>query len=215
MINRFSQTRQRNFIDCFPRRIILSLQEFDMKAITALILTLVILAASLALNAMEPQPVTQETMNEIHQQLAVDLFNKSWELLLKDDRSPKEEAELLNTVHASLWHWRQIGQPINILRGEWMICHVYTLLEHREEALYHARIVMDLKEEIDPQDWDLAYCFEAMARVMALHGDQEEFNHYYYLAREAGDQIQNDDDRIQFAIDMEDGNWFGMSFEGD
>ncbi|MFO8144910.1 MAG: hypothetical protein R6T89_04195 [Candidatus Syntrophosphaera sp.] len=75
-------------------------------------------------------------MTELHQKLAVDLFNQSWDLLLKQDRTADETAALIDMVHASLWHWRQIGQPINILRGKWMICHVYTLLEHKEEALY-------------------------------------------------------------------------------
>lgn len=66
------------------------------------------------------------SMKDIHQQLAADLFNQSWDLLMKQDRSPEEENTLINQAHASLWHWRQIGKPINILRGEWMICHVYS-----------------------------------------------------------------------------------------
>lgn len=168
----------------------------------------------LALCAQGQNTPKEISMKEIHQQLGVDLFNQSWELLLKEDRSPEDEAILINTVHASLWHWRQIGQPINILRGEWMICHVYTLLEHKEEALYHANNVMRLKEEIKPQDWDLAYCYEAMARVMALYQNQEEFERYYALALEAKEQIKENDDRIQFGIDLEDEHWFGLRYEG-
>jgi hypothetical protein len=77
-------------------------------------------------------------MQQVHQELAVNLFNQSWYVLLKADRSRKDEDVLLNMVHASLYHWRMIGQPINILRGEWMIAHVYTLLGHKDAALYHA-----------------------------------------------------------------------------
>jgi len=77
-------------------------------------------------------------MQQVHQELSLNLFNQSWDVLLKADRSRKDEDVLLNMVHASLYHWRMIGQPINILRGEWMIAHVYTLLGHKDAALYHA-----------------------------------------------------------------------------
>jgi hypothetical protein len=149
-------------------------------------------------------------MNQVHQELAVNLFNQSWDILLKEGRDRKDEDTLVNVVHASLYHWRQIGEPINILRGEWMIAHVYTLLGHKEEALYHAENVMTLKEELNPLDWDLAYCYEAMARVMALWGDQTGFEQYYEQALAAGKAIQDPASRQQFESDMQDEYWFGM-----
>ncbi len=166
------------------------------------------LAVSLA--AQSDKDAKAEHMKEMHQQLGAELFNRSWDLLLKPDRSPEDEALLVNTVHASLWHWRQLGQPLNVLRGEWMICHVYTLLGHKEEALYHAHNILRLKDEIQPTDWDLAYCYEALARVMALHGNRAEFERYYALALEAGSSIKEEGDRKQFEADMNDEYWFGM-----
>ncbi|MDD3098022.1 MAG: hypothetical protein PHU99_09915 [Candidatus Cloacimonetes bacterium] len=149
-------------------------------------------------------------MNKVHQQLAIDLFNQSWDILLKEDRNRKDEDLLLNMVHASLYHWRQVGQPINILRGEWMLAHVYTLLGHKEAALYHAENVMTLKDEIQPRDWDLAYCYEAMARVMALYADQVAFDKYHEQALKAGKEIADEGARKQFDSDMNDDFWFGM-----
>lgn len=149
-------------------------------------------------------------MQAFHQEMAVNLFNQSWDLLLKEGRTRQDEDILLNTVHASLYHWRQIGQPISILRGEWMICHVYTLLEHKDMALYHAENILRLKDEIKTTDWDLAYCYEAMARVQALRGNKEEFHKYLALALEAGKNIAQEGDRQQFEADMNDGFWFGM-----
>jgi len=149
-------------------------------------------------------------MKEVSQQLAVQLFNESWDILLKEERTRKDEDLLVNMVHASLYHWRQIGQPINILGGEWLIAHVYTILGHKEEALYHAENVMTLKDEINPQDWDLAYCYEAMARVMALWGDKKAFAIYYQQALTAGKQIQDEGARKQFDSDMTDEYWFGI-----
>lgn len=149
-------------------------------------------------------------MQQVHQELAVGLFNNSWDLLLKEDRTREDEDILLNTVHASLFHWRQIGEAINILRGEWMIAHVYTVLGHKESALYHAENVLRIKAEIQPLDWDLAYCYEAMARVMALWGDKHAFQKYHALAIEAGELIQDPGAKQQFDSDMNDAFWFGM-----
>jgi hypothetical protein len=175
------------------------------------LLALSILLLLLPLQAGEPEKTDKEKlMNQVHQELAVSLFNQSWDILLKEDRSRKDEDLLLNMVHASLYHWRQIGAPINILRGEWMIAHVYTILGHKEAALYHAENVMSLKDEILPTDWDLAYCYEAMARVMALYQDKDAFARYYQLAQKAGAEIQDEDARQQFDSDMNDACWFGM-----
>lgn len=149
-------------------------------------------------------------MKDIHQELAIKLFNISWDLLLKENRTREDEDELINMVHASLYHWRQVGQEINVLRGEWMICHVYTILAHKESALYHAENIMRLKDKISPVDWDLAYCYEAMARVMALTGVKAEYSKYYRLALEAGKLISDEGSRQQFDSDMNDENWFGI-----
>ncbi len=149
-------------------------------------------------------------MQDMHRQLGIQLFNGSWDLLLKENRTREDEDTLLNMVHASLYHWRQVGQPINVLRGEWMICHVYTLLRHKEEALYHAENVLRLMEEQKPTGWDLAYCYEAMARTQALLGNKKLFTKYYALARDAGSQITTPEDRQQFESDMQDEYWFGM-----
>jgi len=182
------------------------------KTLQRLFLVALIAVSAGLLSAHTISGIPEEVMNQIHHQLGADLFNQSWDLLLKPDRTARDEALLIDTVHASLWHWRQIGELINILRGHWMICHVYTLLEHREEALYQAQLVLEIKEEIDPRDWDLAYCYEAMARVMALHQNQQEFNHYYALALEAGKNIAEEGDRRQFEADMKDEYWFGMKY---
>jgi len=146
--------------------------------------------------------MTPEQQNAIHQSLAASLFNQSWDLLLKEGRTSSDEELLLDTAHASLYHWRQIGQPVNILRGQWMLSHVYTMLKHKEEAKYHATITLNLAIEQKIQDWDLAYAYSAMARALALNGDKVGFTKYYKLAEEG--------DRKQFEDDFHDGNWFGM-----
>ncbi len=154
--------------------------------------------------------MTPDEMQQFHRDMGAATFNRSWEILLKEDRSRQDEDYLINMVHASLFHWRQVGEPVNVLRGEWMIAHVYTLLRHKEAACYHAENTLRIAEEVKAADWDLAYSYEAMARVMALHGNKAEFEKYHALAQEAGEKIAGDGDRKQFDADMNDGYWFGM-----
>lgn len=154
--------------------------------------------------------MTKEEMLKIHHQMGVDCFNQSWDILLKENRSRADEDVLINLVHASLHHWRQLDQPVNILRGEWMIAHVYTLLGHKEAALYHAENTLKWADEAKAVDWDLAYAYEAMARAQALNGNKEEFQKYHDLAAQAGTQIKEEGDRQQFDADFNDNNWFGM-----
>jgi len=181
---------------------------YNFRIIAALLLSLLLLVA-IALPA-QTNGEKEKLMEQFHQDQAVKLFNTSWDLLLKENRTRNDEDTLINMVHASLHHWRQIGEPINVLRGEWMICHVYTLLKHKEEALYHAENVLRIMEEIKPVDWDLAYCYEAMARVQALLGNKTEFDAYYALALQTGKKIAEDGDKLQFEADLNDANWFGM-----
>lgn len=154
--------------------------------------------------------MAKEEILQLHQDMGITYFNQSWDLLLKEDRSKEDEDVLINMVHASLFHWRQLNQPVNILRGEWMIAHVYTLLKQKEAALYHAKNTMEWSDKAKAEDWDLAYAYEAMARAYALNGDKDGFAKFHELAATAGREIKEEGDRKQFDADFNDNNWFGM-----
>jgi len=82
----------------------------------ALIVVLAIVCSLLPQALLGETTKTQEIhMKEIHQQLGIDLFNQSWEILLSEDRSREDEDKLLNMVHASLHHWRQIGSSLKLI----------------------------------------------------------------------------------------------------
>jgi len=54
-----------------------------------------------------------------HRQLAVDLFNHTWELLDKSERTQAEADEMIHAAHASRYHWGLAGTAVNLARGEW------------------------------------------------------------------------------------------------
>lgn len=149
------------------------------------------------------------TVEEAHKAFAAGLFNHTWELLEKADRTPEDNEMMLNSAHSSLYHWTRIGEPLNFQRGEWMIAHVYTILERDEPALHHAKRCLDLTEEHKFGDFDLAFAYEGYSRALALNGETEESDKYYNLAKEAGEQIAEKGDREYFLKVLDEGPWFG------
>ncbi len=70
--------------------------------------------------------------------LAVDLFNHVWTLLERTDRTPMQDDEMLHAAHASRFHWGEVGEPVNLARGEWQCSRVYAVLDRAEPAMWHA-----------------------------------------------------------------------------
>ena len=105
-------------------------------------------------------------------QTAIDLFNSVWTLIRREDRSPDEDAEMVHAAHASVHHWSKAGTRTHLARGEWQVSRVYAVLGRGEPALWHGRRCLALCEAEGLADWDLAYAHEAVARALAVSGDQ-------------------------------------------
>ena len=138
---------------------------------------------------------------EAEQTLAVQLFNRVWELMEKLDRTRDEDDEMLHAAHASRYHWGIVGQPVNRARGEWQISRVYTVLGRSEPGIAHAKRCLEICEEDGIADWDLAYAYEALARAYKTAGDVTELGKFKKVARDAGDRIIDSEDREHFDED--------------
>lgn len=136
--------------------------------------------------------------------LAVELFNRTWELIAKPDRSQRETDLMIHSAHASRLHWEEIGSPANHARGEWQVSHVYAVLGRGEPAMFHARRCLEICEQNGIADWDLAYAHEAVARAARLDGDEAMSVRHLWLAQEAGGQINEPDDGEAFLADLTD-----------
>ena len=71
---------------------------------------------------MEDQPVPSP--EDVHRKFGKDLFNGTWTLMEKPDRSPDEDALMIHMAHASNYHWLQVGKPENFARGHWLCSRV-------------------------------------------------------------------------------------------
>ena len=163
-------------------------------------------AAPAAPDPAPPAPPTPPTRpdvdRETHRRLGVALFNRSWELMNRTDRTGDDDAELVHTAHASLYHWLQCGGPENAARGEWLCSRVYVVVGRPEPARYHAERVLAICQRHGIGDWDLAYAYEALARASAAAGDTIDGHRWLGQARAAAGDIAEDDDREQLLADL-------------
>jgi DNA-binding transcriptional MerR regulator len=140
---------------------------------------------------------------ERHKYWAKTLFNDTWRLMEKEDRTPDEDAQMIHQAHASAYHWLQVGAPENFARSHWQCSRVYCVLGRPEPALYHAKFVLDICQRHGIGDWDLGFAYEALARAHAVAGDTDEARRWVEQARLASVDIAADDERELLLSDLE------------
>jgi len=143
---------------------------------------------------------------EEHRRLGVELYNRTWTLIERDDRTPDEDDEMLHRAHASAYHWLQGPHTAaNRARSHWLCSRVHALTGQPEGALHHARRCLALIEghSGEMEDWDLAAAHEALARAHAAAGDAEEARRHLELARAETARIANPEDSKHIESDLD------------
>lgn len=146
-----------------------------------------------------------DTQTEVpdERRLAAALFNATWTLIEKEERSRDEDDAMLHMAHASRHHWGQVGAAPNFGRGEWQCSRVYAVLGRPEPCLHHAQRYLDICRENGIADWDLAFAYEALARGHAIAGDAERARAFTEQALAAAEDIAADEDRELVLSDLE------------
>jgi DNA-binding transcriptional MerR regulator len=153
-------------------------------------------ATNAAATSVELDPAT-------HRQLGVDLYNSTWTLLEKADRTSAETDEMIHRAHASRWHWARVGSDVNLARGEWLCSRVYATLGRGEPALWHARRCVEIDEaSTNRQSWDVPSAYEAMARASFAAGDATAGRAWKAKAAAAVAAIPEADDRETIEQDL-------------
>ena len=119
-------------------------------------------------------PVVEPDSEEIrrwHRRFAVDLFNRSWDLLEMPERSGDDDAEMLAAAFGSAWHWQQVGTAENLALGDHQIAKVASHAGQPALALHYARRALEAIEIGHFGDWQVAAAYEGMARACAAAGD--------------------------------------------
>jgi hypothetical protein len=143
---------------------------------------------------------------EEHRRLGIDLYNGTWALIEREDRTPDEDDEMLHRAHASAYHWLQGPHTAaNRARSHWLCSRVHVLAGQPEGALHHARRCLALVEGHgeEMEEWDLAAAHEALARAHAAAGETEEARRFLDLARAETVTIANPKDRQHIEADLD------------
>ena len=130
-----------------------------------------------------------------HRQFAAALFNLSWELLERADRTPQEDDDLLAAVFASRFHWSQVGTAENAAIGDLHVARVCAELGHAELAVRFAAKGLATTHAEGWQDFKLASAHETMARALAAAGEEAGRDDHIEKARAALDLIDDPEDR--------------------
>jgi hypothetical protein len=139
-----------------------------------------------------------------NRRIGIALFNAAWTLMEKENRTPAEDDAMLHMAHASRHHWGASGtDAAHLARGEWQCSRVYAILGRPEPCLHHAQRVLELCQENDIGDWDLAFAYEALARGHAVAGDAAQTRAYTEQALAAAADIAEDEDREPLLADLE------------
>lgn len=141
---------------------------------------------------------------DVQRKLAAGLFNHTWELLDKEDRTREDEDRMIHAAHASRFAWEDIGTPQNRAVGEWQVSRVYATLGRPEPALYHARRCLEIIEAAGIEGFYLASSYEGIARAYSVAGDVAECTRYIDLAKEESKNVVDEEEKALLLSQLEE-----------
>jgi hypothetical protein len=116
--------------------------------------------------------------------------------------SRENDELMLDCAHASRYHWELAPEctPENRARSAWLLSRAYVIAGEAEAALRHAERCLELCEESELRDWDLAFAYEGLARANLLAGERDAAASYVKLANAV--EVAEVEDREQLAGDL-------------
>lgn len=139
---------------------------------------------------------------KFHESQAKKCFNETWDYIDKVNRTKEDKLNMIHLSHASRYHWGLIGEAIHFERGEWLISKVYYTLGMKEQALYHAQACLEICEENQIEDFDIAFAYEAMANAYKLFNDQDKVSLFREKAFECLPNISEEEDRAYTELEL-------------
>lgn len=137
-----------------------------------------------------------------HRKFSVQCFNQTWDLIDKTDRTPGDDAAMLLTSAASLWHWTQrtdcTGRNLSI--GYWQLSRVLAISGHGRLARQFASLSLDSAPSDDC--FCRAYACEALARAAWVEKNDTETSQYIDQATSLASQVDDKDDRELILADL-------------
>ncbi len=113
-------------------------------------------------------------MSELnHRTIAVQLFNRCWEIIDQATQDQERLQELLVAAMASKYHWQQVGTERNWIISDWMVSRAFAYNHNGDLALRFAQQANDAAWASEQPDWLRASAAEGVLRAYCVLGDRE------------------------------------------
>ena len=137
-----------------------------------------------------------------HRALAIESYNRCWDLLERDYRSQDEDFELLTAAFVSRHHWSFAGGPEQWVNGDWMVARATAAIGEGSLSLAFALRANSAVQEFDAPDWLVASAAEGVARAYAALGVEQERDEWFNSAESLVAAIVDDEDRELIASQL-------------
>jgi hypothetical protein len=137
-----------------------------------------------------------------HRQLGIATYNRCWELLDQEVRTPDEDLELLRASFTSRYHWSFVAEAPQAIMGDWMISRAAAATGEGHLALRYAQLAYDATLANEVEDWLLASCAEGMARAHASIGDADSRDEWSATSERLVALIADDESRALIASQL-------------
>ena len=147
--------------------------------------------------------MTTSDQHDCHRRMAAELFNRTWEHLEIEDRTPEQDREMLSAAYGSRYHWRIVGGPKNASVSDWQVSRVWAVLGDGLRAEEHGKLALETARKHGLGPFYEAYAHEALARAAALTGDDDARDHHLAEAEELSLDIRSTDEADLLEGDLE------------
>jgi len=118
-----------------------------------------------------------------HRWFAVEFNNRAWDLVEAQSRTDDESADMVAAAHAALLHWKQVGTPLNELRGLVLLVSAYNTAGMGQPAVIFSRRLLELSGHTEGETpFDRASAHGAAAHALRVAGKLDEARAGYRTA---------------------------------
>ena len=138
-----------------------------------------------------------------HKYFSAENFNKTWELIEKNERTDEENLAMLHTAIASLWHWsqREDVSAKKLSVGYWQVSRVCNFIKQPDLARIYGLQSLKYAASLDP--FYKAFAYETLARAEMQSDNRVIMLEYLNKARHLAQQVTDDEDKQLLLRDLE------------
>jgi hypothetical protein len=145
---------------------------------------------------------TPEDVELWQRRFAARANNRAWTLAETIDRSPAQDAEMLQAANTAMYLWRSIGTPRNHAHAAQLLAHVYALLGLPQQARQYLDKALPYFTQDDCAPLERGFAHAIAANVAHAAGDAGQHAAHYAQAQALMAQLDNPQDREALAATM-------------